>query len=113
MCFRFILNILLDLPGIREAAVPKTPAVTQISFLGITRTTAAKNFTRGRRSECLNRRKGRRDAIIGLFHTCLEGIVKVENTNRYSILIDNHQGGDAKFFHSGNGNGGEFLFAAG
>ena len=113
MCFRFILNILLDLPGIREAAVPKTPAVTQISFLGITRTTAAKNFTRGRRSECLNRRKGRRDAIIGLFHTCLEGIVKVENTHRYPIPIDNHQGCDAEFFHSGNGNGGKLLFTAG
>ena len=113
MCFRFILNIFLDLPDIREAAAPKTPAVTQISFLGITRATAAKNFTRGRRSECLNRRKGRRDAIIGLFHTCLEGIVKVENTYRNSILIDNHKGGYSEFFHSGNCKGGEFLFGTG
>ena len=113
MCFSFILKILRDLPGIMEATNPKAQAVTQISFLGIILTVKAKDFTSGRSSECLNRRKGRPDAIIGLFHTCLEGIVKVENTNRYSILIDNHQGGDAKFFHSGNGNGGEFLFAAG
>ncbi len=91
MCFSLILNILRDLPGIREATDPKMQAVAQISFLGIILAIKAKDFTRGRSSECLNRRNGRLDAIIVLFHTCLEGIVKVENTHRYSILIDNHQ----------------------
>ena len=95
MCFSLILKILRDLPGIIEATNPKTQAVVQISFLGIILTVKAKDFTRGRNSECLNRRNGRPDAIIGLFHTCLEGIVKVQNTHRYSILIDNYQGGDA------------------
>ncbi len=110
MCFSLILNMLRDLPGIREATEPKRQAVIQINFLGDTLPRKTKNFTRGRSSQCLNRRNGIRDAIIGLFHTCLEGIVKIENTNRYSIMVDNHQGGYSEFFHPGNCNCGKLLF---
>lgn len=93
MCFSFILNILRDLPGIKEAIAPRKHAIIQMSFLGINLPRKTKSFASGSCNECLNRRNGRRDVITGLFHSCLEGIMKVEYTDRNSIAVNNYQRG--------------------
>lgn len=63
MCLLFILNILEDFPGTRDARNPSKPAIIQIRLLGRTEAIKTISFARGSSRECLKWRKGSRDFI--------------------------------------------------